>query len=101
MYIVFHVDDFNVAGTDKKIITEFHEHLEKKYEVTSNEKGVFLGIMRTELADGRTLFTKPFIMKKLLETYLPDGSTMSIPTTPMHPTYLEYLKNKNKLDIQL
>jgi hypothetical protein len=66
IYIVFHVDDFNVAGTDQIIISEFHEHLKTKYGVTSNEKGIFLGIMRTELEDGRTLFTKPFIMKKTI-----------------------------------
>ena len=40
-------------------------------------------------------------MKKLLETYLPDGPTMPLPTTSMHPTYLEHLKNKDKEDIKL
>jgi hypothetical protein len=32
--------------------------------------------MKTELADGRALFTKPCIMKKLINTYLPEGPMM-------------------------
>ena len=57
--------------------------------------------MKTELADGRALFTKPCIMKKLINTYLPEGPMMTIPSTPINSTYLESLKNqtKNKLGL--
>jgi hypothetical protein len=91
IYIVFHVDDFNAAATTKDELDSFQKFLSTKYEITSNEKGVFLGILRTELPDGSVLFTKPFILQKLFDKYLPNGPTISVPSTPMSNDYLKQI----------
>ena len=44
IYIMFHVDDLDAAGTSEEILDEFEGHMKTKYEVTSNTDGVFLGI---------------------------------------------------------
>jgi len=91
IYIVFHVDDFNVSATNDKELADFEAHLSAKYDITVNENGIFLGIMRTDLQDGSSLFTKPFIIRKLFDKYLPEGPLLAlIPNVPMTT---EYIKN--------
>lgn len=89
IYIIFHVDDFNVAGTSQQKLDDFGLFLSIKYEITSNKNGMFLGILRTTLQDNSVLHTKPFIMQKLFDKYMPDGPFMPIPTTPMSNDYIK------------
>jgi hypothetical protein len=94
IYIIIHVDDFNCAATDNGLLDNFYEHLKRKYEVTSNDNGTFLGILRTNLPDGSALFTKPFILRKLFDKYLPDGPYLiPLPTAPITSEYMKSIGN--------
>jgi len=87
IYLIFHVDDFNANGTSEEIIDEFHQHLAKKYTVTSNRDGVFLGTHLSSMPDGSCVFTKPLQLQHMFEMYMPDGPIMSIPRDPMSQTF--------------
>jgi len=91
IYIIIHVDDFNCAATNNALLDEFFKHLQSKYEATSNDNGTFLGILRTNLPDGSAIFTKPFIIRKLFDKYLPDGPFIT--PLPSVPITSEYIKN--------
>ena len=90
IYLIFHVDDFNANGTSEEIIDEFHQHLAKKYTVTSNRDGVFLGTHLSTMPDGSCVFRKPLQLSHLFEMYMPGGPTIPIPRDPMS---LIYCKN--------
>ena len=89
IYLVFHVDDFNANGTSEDIIDEFHQHLAKKYTVTSNRDGVFLGTHLSSMPDGSCVFRKPLQLQHLFEMYMPDGPIMSIPSDPMSNVFFK------------
>jgi hypothetical protein len=80
-----------LAASSDAELNEFQSFLAKKYDVTSNDNGTFLVILRTKLPDGSSIFTKPFI---IFTQYLPNGPFISpLPTTPMS---VEYIKSFNE-----
>jgi len=92
IYIIFHVDDFKVSGTDQNIIDEFHNHLNSKYTVTTTKDGLFLGIRIEQQADGSCIFTKPRLLQSVFDKFLPNGPSMSLPHDPISD---KYIKNYN------
>jgi len=91
-YIVFHVDDFIASATSEKLLDEFRDHLQKKYQATENTDGIFLGIHMErydDLDDGQVyfIFRKPFQLQSIFDKYLPTGPTMSEPHDPMRTSY--------------
>jgi hypothetical protein len=96
IYLVFHVDDFIVSGTSESIIDEFHKHMALKYEITSNQNGVFLGILMQHLGNDAYLMTKPSQLGNIFDKYLPTGATTA--SAPKEPMQTGYLKNFAKDD---
>ena len=89
---MFHVDDFIAAATSEKLLDEFREHLQKKYQATENTDGVFLGIHMEKYEDtddGQVyfIFRKPFQLQNIFDKYLPNGPTMSQPNDSMRTAY--------------
>ena len=66
--------------------------MKKKYEVTENTDGVFLGIQMEQYGDisgtqQAYIFRKPFQLQNIFDKYLPNGPTMSEPKDPMRTEY--------------
>ena len=89
IYIIFHVDDLDAAGTSEEILDEFEVHMKKKYEVTSNTDGVFLGIAIQSHGLEATIFRRPIMLQNIFDTYLPQGPTKPPPRGPIQLSYLK------------
>ena len=72
LYLLFRVDDFQALCTTQGLIDEFHAHMEKKYEVTTNVDGLFLGVRITK-QDGCYLFSKPHQLRSLFDKWSSNG----------------------------
>ena len=96
IYILFHVDDFNAAGTSEEILDEFEVHLNSKYEVTSNTDGVFLGIEVQHHGPERKIFRRPTMLQNIFDMYLSDGPTIS--SAPRGPMQFSYFKTFDQDD---
>jgi len=86
------VDDFIGNATSERLLDEFNTHMDKKYEVTSNADGIFLGIqMERHTTVGNPeiayIFRKPHQLQNIFDKYLPEGPTMSLPRDPMRESY--------------
>jgi len=97
IYLIFHVNDFIGSGSTERMLDEFYEHMTRKYEITSNTDGIFLGIQMERFGDG-SFFRKPHQLQNIFDKYLPKGPTMSLPRDPMRENYSE---NFNVDDSQL
>ena len=86
IYIMFHVDDFDTAGTDEAIIDEFEAHMKSKYEITSNTDGVFLGVEITPHGLHHNIFRKPAQLQNIFDKYLSHGPFLPPPKGPMKIT---------------
>ena len=89
IYIMFHVDDFDTAGTDEGIIDEFEAHMKKKYDITSNTDGVFLGVEITPHGPHHSIFRKPSRLQNIFDKYLPAGPFLPLPKGPMKISYVK------------
>jgi hypothetical protein len=89
IYIMFHVDDFDTAGTDDDIIDEFETHMKTKYEITSNTDGVFLGVEITPHGLHHNIFRKPAQLQNIFDKYLPNGPFLPLPKGPMKISYVK------------
>ena len=87
IYIVMYVDDFKVKSNDTKLITEFEQHMDTKYDMTTNDDGMYLGILEQVLPDGSTCYSKPHIESKLYDEYVPKDFTGPHPAKPMVKSY--------------
>lgn len=83
IFISLHVDDFNANATSDLELDLLGNHLRLKYEVTQNTDGVYLGTRYVFQADGSLVFTKPYILQSMFDTYLPDGPIRHISTSPV------------------
>ena len=72
IYLVVHVDDFTVFGSNQEMIEEFHQHMNQKYDVTTNLDGVFLGILQTRMPNGDCVFTRPYQLQSIFDRWLPN-----------------------------
>ena len=61
----------------------------KKYEVTSNTDGVFLGVALQRYGRDATIFRRPVMLQNIFDMYLPHGPSRSPPRGPMQQTYLQ------------
>ena len=91
-YLIFHVDDFFGSATTETLIDDFRKHMEKKYEVTENNDGVFLGIHMEQHVDETGsnhafIFRKPYQLQNIFDKYIPNGPTISAPKDPMRTEY--------------
>lgn len=88
VYLIFHVDDFIGSGSSERMLNEFHVHMTKKYEITSNTDGMFLGIQMERFEDGSAyMFRKPHQLQNIFDKYMPTGPSMSLPRDPMRESY--------------
>jgi len=61
---------FTAFASDRLIIDEFHRHIQLKYEVTTNDDGVLLGIRRTKMKNGDCIFTRPYMLHSIFDLWL-------------------------------
>jgi len=93
--IIVHVDDFETGATSLELIEQFKSDLEERFKITSDEDSIFTGICIEKRPDGSRIFTKPEQMNRLIERWLPDGQTMSLPSSPISASYLKNYDNKS------
>jgi hypothetical protein len=90
IYLVFHVDDFIVSGTSERIIDDYHAHMERKYDITSNVDGLFLGIHMEKMGTDAYILRKPHQLQNIFDKFLPNGpTTTSTPKEPMQTSYVK------------
>ena len=54
------------------MIEEFHQHMNQKYDMTTNLDGVFLGILQTRMPNGDCVFTRPYQLQSIFDKWLPN-----------------------------
>ena len=89
VYFKFHVDDFLVSATKDSQLDAFYTHMDTKYELTSNDDGVFLGIHMERFNDDSYIFRKPNQLQAIFDTYLPILPTVHLPRDPMLDSYVK------------
>ena len=83
-----------VFVTSDQLLDEFQLHMESKYEITSNDDEMFLGVQMERYVDEVSLpqqvkyiFRKPHQMQNIFDKYLASGPVISAPKDPMRESY--------------
>ena len=99
IYLVVHVDDFTVFGSNQEMIEEFHQHMNQKYDVTTNLDGVFLGILQTRMPNGDCVFNRPYQRQSIFDKCLPNGLNGQKPPKDPMINHMLIIMNRSLLHV--
>ena len=61
--------------------------MDTKYDMTTSDDGMYVGMLEQVLPDGSTCYSKPHIEAKLYDEYFPKDFNGTYPAKPMAKTY--------------